>query len=275
MARGHLVAIGGAEDREGPKTVLERFLQLAGGREASLVLVPSASGQPYKMATIYARAFRALGGPALTILHLESPADAHRAEHAATLEGATGIFLSGGDQARLMALLAGTPCEAALHKAFAAGACVGGTSAGASAMSERMITGGQPDVRPREGMLSFGQGLGLLPGAIVDQHFSERQRLPRLLSAVSAHPELLGIGLDEDTALVIAPDGAAEVVGAGSVTLVDGREQPVRPPVEPGAALSIVNVRLHQLVAGARTDLTPGGVRSVSYPLVSVALTDA
>ena len=162
--------------------------------------------------------------------------------------------IAGGDQRRLMALLWETAAFSALHTAFhLRGCCIGGTSAGAAALSRHMLVRGEAVRLPEKEAAELDIGLGFMAGAIVDQHFSERGRLARLLSAITQRPELLGVGVDEDTALVIERDTAIEVIGQGAVTLVDARDMKSNNPlIEPGERLEMLDVRLHVLPAGHR-----------------------
>lgn len=250
---GHLVIVGGGEDRVDDKEILARFVALAGGAAAHIVVVTAASTVPEDMWKIYDDAFGALGVAERTPLHLASREEANDAANAQRVEQATGIFMTGGDQKRLLAMIGGTAVARAMHAALANGACIGGTSAGASAMSAHMLADGTADLNPERGSVSLGAGLGLVRRAVIDQHFSQRHRLARLLSVVAQNPYLHGLGIDEDTALVVQPGVGIEVIGNGSVTLVDGRDAISN--VADAAkrdSLELINVRLHMLPAGSR-----------------------
>jgi cyanophycinase len=167
---------------------------------------------------------------------------------------ADGIFMTGGDQKRLLAIIGGTALDAEMHTALKVrGACIGGTSAGASAMSGHMLAQGSTDLLPEKGAVSLGAGLGFLHRVVIDQHFSERQRLSRLLSVVAQNPYLQGIGIDEDTALVVERGRGIEVLGEGSVTVVDGRTMDTNmADIAERATPELIDVRLHLLPAGSR-----------------------
>jgi cyanophycinase len=253
---GVLMAIGGAEDKLGDKAVLSRFVQLAGGAEARILVVSSASSQRDLLTDLYRAVFTELGAAAVDALHALDREQAERPEAAAAIERATGVFLTGGNQLRLAMVVADTAAGRALTAAYAGGAVVAGTSAGASALAEHMVAFGRPGETPRQRMGQLSAGLGLLPGVVIDQHFGQRNRIGRLLALVAQSPGLLGLGVDEDTAAVIGPDGVLEVIGRGAVTVVDGSSvvsdayevRQHRPMLVSGAVL-------HSLPPGYRFDL--------------------
>jgi len=251
--RGRLVIVGGAEDRVQERVVLRRFLQDAGGPQARIRLLAAASSVPLVVAESYRRAFAEIGGDCELLPLLEREAAFQPDALRAILE-ADAVFISGGDQSRLMDVLGDTPAAAALRYAQQhLGCCIGGTSAGAAAMSRHMIAQGPAVRRPRKDVVRMSLGLGLLPAAIVDQHFSERGRLPRLLSVLAQRPDLLGVGIDEDTALIIESREAIEIVGSGAVTLVDPSSvhTNVR-DLEPRSEIEMLGLQLHTLPAGHR-----------------------
>src|SRR4051812_18265798 len=252
---GHLVIIGGAEDRQGPKTILSRFVELAGGRDAKIVVLTAASAEPEEMWKIYDKAFGDLDVDNRVHLPIKNRAEAGHRRNADEILSADGIFMTGGDQKRLLAIIGGTLIDNAMHRAFRErGACIAGTSAGASAMSEHMLWAHLgDDKRPEKGETYLAAGLGFLQRAVIDQHFSERQRLGRLLEIVAQNPYLLGVGIDEDTALVVENRAGFEVVGKGTVTLLDGREMSSNfLEIEERQRLELVNVKLHLLPSGRR-----------------------
>jgi cyanophycinase len=251
---GHLVIIGGGEDRVDDKEILTKFVELSGGADANIVVITAASTVPEKMWAIYDEAFGALGVARRAPLHIASRAEANDPENLRRLLDATGIFMTGGDQKRMLAMIGGTEVAGAMHDAILSrGACIGGTSAGASAMSAHMLADGKAELNPEKGAVSLGAGLGLVRRAVIDQHFSQRHRLARLLSIVAQNPYLHGIGIDEDTALVIELGVGIEVIGDGSVTLVDGRHI-ISNVADAGRreSLELIDVRLHMLPAGSR-----------------------
>jgi cyanophycinase len=213
---GRLFIIGGAEDRRHDMLLLRRFIELCGGSDARIVLITAASGYPEVVWNSYRNAFGRLGVQRLIHLDMDDRDEADDALRAQQTGEADGIFISGGSQRRLMSILDGSRVASALHEAHARGACIAGTSAGAAAMSQTMIAGGREFPR-------ISAGLGLVRGAIIDQHFSQRERYPRLLSLVTQMPALLGVGIDEDTALIIEAGRGLEVAGEGRVTILDNR----------------------------------------------------
>ena len=218
---GTLFAIGGAEDKSGPRTVLRRFVDAAGGANSTICVVPTASSLGPEVVDVYAALFRRLGAGMVTSVRPSSRADADEPAKADVIALATGIFLTGGNQLKLAQVINGTRTGTAIVDAFRNGAVVAGTSAGASIITEHMIAFGGAGVTPRMRASQLWEGLGLLTGAVIDQHFGERGRYGRLLSLVAGSPALLGIGIDENTAAVITPDHVLEVIGAGAVTIFD------------------------------------------------------
>ncbi|HBI69739.1 MAG TPA: cyanophycinase [Massilia sp.] len=265
---GHLVIIGGHEDREHRKEILTRFVELAGGENARIVVITAASKIADDMWDIYDQAFGDLGVRQRSHLSLESRQDANNEEKVRMVAEADGIFMTGGDQKRLMAIIGGTALDAEMHTALKVrGACIGGTSAGASAMSGHMLTQGKTDLLPEKGAVHMGAGLGFLHKVVIDQHFSERQRLARLLSAVAQNPYLMGIGIDEDTALVVERGRGIEVLGEGSVTVVDGRTMLTNmADIRERDTPELIDVRLHLLPAGSSYHLPEEGEEAKPMP---------
>ncbi|HEX8153531.1 MAG TPA: cyanophycinase [Thermoanaerobaculia bacterium] len=216
IGKGWVIAIGGNENKRGGKqSILAEFVRLAGGSEARVVIIPSASVEPVRRAARYRKLFSKLGAASVIAIHAENGVTP---DELLLIENASGIFVTGGDQARLMEHLRGTGAAQSIVNAVRGGAVYAGTSAGASAVSERMIVGReQPDGSE---IVEVCEGLGLVPGAIVDQHFRERDRLGRLLSVVRDQ-RLHGVGIDEDTAVVWRANGEMRVSGRGSVTVID------------------------------------------------------
>jgi cyanophycinase len=257
---GHLVVIGGGEDRKRDKKILSRFIELAGGTDAKIAVLTAASKVPEDMWNIYDEAFGDLGVRTRIPIHARSRADANDPHLAEEVISADGIFMTGGDQKRLLAMIGGTALDEAMHRAFKErNACIGGTSAGASAMSGHMLAEGKAELRPGKGPVNLAAGLGFLQRVVIDQHFSERQRLARLLTAVAHNPYLLGVGIDEDTALVIERGAGIEVLGEGAVTVIDGRHM-ISNFLDAGErdSIELINVKLHMLPAGSRYVLASG-----------------
>ena len=261
VCQGPVLPIGGAEEREPGGEILERFVALAGGDEARIAVVPTASGEPQESGERYVTLFGKMGAASADWLRVEQRPDANADAALELLAGATGIFITGGDQARLVELLAGTRVMECIRERNADGVVVAGTSAGASIVAGHALVGGSGvapsnDAAARKGMVELSAGFGLLQDVVIDQHFSQRGRLGRLLAAFAANPGLLGIGLDEDTAVLIDREGILETMGSGMVTIVDGREA-VSDYFErqPGEVLTVGRSSLHVLGPGRRFDL--------------------
>jgi cyanophycinase len=256
MADGHVIIIGGAEDKVRERVILNRFVSLAGGTDATIVVLSTASSLGAAAGELYRRVFGELGVREVRPIHAVSRAQANEDSSVSLLRDATGIFMTGGNQLRLSSTIGGTAIARAVLERHRQGAVVAGTSAGASAMSTHMVAFGASGGSPKQRMAQMAAGLGVLPGVIVDQHFQQRNRLGRLLAIIAQNPSLLGIGVDEDTAGVVGPDQVMEVIGRRSVTIIDGAgsdtdawEVPAYRPI------MISNVVLHSLPAGYRFDL--------------------
>lgn len=254
--RGFIVPIGGAEKKAADTRILKRFVQLAGGSGARIAVIPTAS-EERGTGPRYEKLFRKLKAKEVTVLPFETRAECEDREALDILGGATGVFLTGGNQLRLSTTLGGTPVAKQLRLMNAEGVHVAGTSAGAAFLSEHMIAFGKEGATPTSGMVSLSPGLGLTNRFIVDQHFRERDRLGRLLTALSFNPFALGLGLDEDTAGFLGPDETLEVVGSGGITIVDPSrvEFSSMDSVREGEAICLLGVQLHVLTDGARYNL--------------------
>jgi len=256
MRTGHLIVIGGAEDKIRDRVILSRFVALAGGSAARIAVVATASSFAVEVGERYREVFSDLGAARVDPILAQARPAANDETFAALVDGATGIFLTGGNQLRLSSTIGGTRLSRAIEERYHAGAVVAGTSAGASALSTHMIAFGASGLTPKQRMAQISAGLGLLPGVIIDQHFQQRNRLGRLLALVAQNPSLLGIGIDEDTAGVVTPDHVFEVIGRGSVTIVDGTAAETDAwEVAGHRPLMISNVVMHSLPAGYRFDL--------------------
>src|SRR4051812_14447866 len=256
MPDGSVIVIGGAEDKVRDKVILSRFVSLAGGPDAKIVVISTASSLGPMAGERYQEVFGGLGVKRVRPIHAATRAEANDMTFVRPLRDATGIFLTGGNQLRLSATIGGTKLAQAINDRHLAGAVVAGTSAGASAMSSHMIAFGASGGTPKHRMAAMAAGLGLLPSIIVDQHFQQRNRYGRLLSIIAQNPSLLGLGVDEDTAGVVTPDGVLEVIGRGSVTIVDGAAAETDAwEIRGHRPLMISGVVLHALPAGYRFDL--------------------
>jgi cyanophycinase len=247
--------VGGAEDKSTDEPILRRFFDLAGDDDARVAIVPTASTEP-DAGEIYLSLFRAMGVKQAEILRVRGREDANREAALEPLRDATGIYISGGNQARLVALMAGTLAMECIRERQAAGAVLAGTSAGASILGSHMMAGGLGAEVPRKGMTEMVAGFGLLQDMIIDQHFTQRGRIGRLLVLYAANPGLLSLGIDEDTAAVIDADGTMEVIGSNSITILDGRSVVSNYyQIEEGEAVTVTGSSLHLLGPGQRFDL--------------------
>ncbi len=254
--RGWIVPIGGAEDKEANPKVLKRFVDLCGGADARIVVIPTAS-KLIETGTQYERLFPELGAGEVTVLDFDTRRDAKEQNRLDRIEDATGVFFTGGNQLRLSTLLGGTPVAKLVRILNARGVHVGGTSAGASILSEHMIAFGKEGSSPTAGSVRLAPGLGLTNRFVIDQHFRQRDRLGRLVAALAYNPFAIGIGLDEDTAAFIGPDDTLEVEGSGSVTIVDASELTFSSMDRAGEddPVCLLGLRVHILVAGATFNL--------------------
>jgi len=250
---GHLLVIGGAEDKYNERRILKKFLELAGGEKAEVLIVPVASDFPEFAADVYTQAFRNLGVANPRVLRATSRQDVFQADPDELLDGVSGVFITGGDQMRLVSLLGGTKFADKLrHLVRETNIVLAGTSAGAAGMSTSMIVRGESTSHPHKNSVRLSPGLGFLQNIIIDQHFTERGRISRLITAVSFNPYNLGIGIDENTAIIVNGDGILEVYGLGSVTIVDGSQISYNEiaEVEDNQSFSICGVQLHILRDG-------------------------
>jgi len=252
---GPLIIIGGGEDRDGERLILREFAEAIDGGRA--VLATIATEHPDDYVETYRAAFADLPIGELAVLHLDERAEARDPETLAVLDGAAGVFFTGGDQLRISSQVGGTPLEERIREVWLGGGVLAGTSAGASVMSDVMLVAGSARTSYRIGDLRIAAGLGVLRDAVIDQHFAERGRFARLLGAVAHSPRVLGIGIDEDTAIVVRGDEFT-VIGSGAVYVFDAEPATSSNVAEarPDELMSIHGVRLDVLVAGERFDLT-------------------
>lgn len=254
---GSILAVGGGEEKFDKPDILERFVAEAGGADARIAILPTASAIPAERATFYSGVFTQIGAGEVFPLPIATREDAESAEHLASIERATGIFMTGGDQSRLVATLSDSPALQAIHRNLIAGGALAGTSAGASAFSATMIVGGEGGLQLRRDAVDLAPGLGVITRLIIDQHFSQRKRLGRLLTAVAIEPSKLGVGIDEDTAIVYYGSGEMEVIGSGQVFVIDGSRAVAHglDESDPAGAFSLSGALLHVLTAGDRFDV--------------------
>jgi cyanophycinase len=256
---GDLLVIGGAEDKLGRRTVLKEFVARAGGEGARIAVVPTASSLGPEIVEVYRALFTKLGAAEVYGVRPEDRAQASDPDLVGRLDRATGIFMTGGNQLKLSTTVAGTPFGRAVVEARGRGVTIGGTSAGASIQSSHMVAFGPGGATPKQRMTQVAAGLGLVQDCVIDQHFEQRNRYGRLLMIVSQSPQLLGMGVDEDTAAVITRSGPTDVlrvVGRGSVTIMDGSHMVTNAhEAHEHRPILASGVTLHVLPAGAEFDL--------------------
>jgi cyanophycinase len=253
--RGVLMPIGGAEDKMDDKIILSTFAQLAGGKSARIAIVPTASSIE-TAGFRYKAIFLGMGVEDAEVVYIGDREDANGQETLDIIEQATGIFLTGGNQLRLSAMIGGTKFEDLVKRRNREGVVVAGTSAGASILSDHMVALGASGNTPKLRMAQMMAGFGLISDVILDQHFRQRDRIGRLLALVASNPRLLGIGIDEDTAAMIDDSGVIEVIGRRSITIVDGSEMYSDIfQVKAYGEITVSNAKLHVLTPGRRFDM--------------------
>jgi cyanophycinase len=254
--QGKLLIIGGAEDKEGDCKILREFLRCAGGTKAHIVIMTAATSLPGEVGDNYIRVFERLGAEDVRVLDTQTPEDANNPEYLEAIEQATGIFFTGGEQARIINCLKGTKLDAAMHKRYSEGIIIGGTSAGAAMMPDMMIIEGDSETNPRVDVVAMGPGMGFLPDVVIDQHFAQRGRLGRLVTALLLQPAVLGFGIDENTAILVSGD-ELEVIGENAVTVIDESEK-LHDNIDgrlKDEGLAICGAKLHILPHGYRFNL--------------------
>ena len=269
---GHLLIIGGAEDKLRQRQILARFVSLAGGADARIVVISTASSLGDEATELYQHLFRSMGVTDVRGLRPLVREDADDRRTIEQVNDATGIFMTGGNQLRLSSVIGGTGLGRALIERHRHGAIIAGTSAGASAISSHMVAFGTSGASPKQRMTQMSAGLGLLPGVVIDQHFEQRNRFGRLMALIAQSPALLGIGVDEDTAALVTPTGVLEVIGKGSVTILDpAKIQTDAYEVKRHRPIMVSGVVLHSLPSGYRFDIRK---RRLLPPLRPVTATD-
>ena len=247
-----LIIIGGGEDKKTDKEILKEVVNLAGGRDAKISVVTTATNFPLEVGEEYKRLFYDLGVDKVDTINIVDRKEANRRQITRGLEDTSCIFFVGGDQLRISSILGGTDFHRSIIKLMEKGAIIAGTSAGASMMSEIMVVEGEEEDAPRKCTINMASGMGFLKGTIIDQHFNQRGRIGRLLGAVAQNPYVLGIGIDEDTAIVVDNQNQIRVIGSGVITVVDGREIDYTNISEqfPDDPLALTNVKIHILPEG-------------------------
>lgn len=257
---GPLMIIGGAEDKLKRRTILTDFVAASGGADARIVVIPTASSIGDEVVEVYDALFRRLGAGEVTACRPESRDEAHDPDLVKVVDEATGVFMTGGNQLKLSAVICGTPVGDAVVRAHERGAVVAGTSAGASIQSSHMVAFGTGGATPKQRMTQVAAGLGLLDTTVIDQHFDQRNRYGRLLMIVTQSPQLLGIGVDEDTCATVTVEDGHEVLrvtGRGAVTILDPAQLVTNSyEAKRSSPLLASGIVLHVLPAGAAYDLT-------------------
>ena len=254
--RGFVVAIGGGEDKIFDLNILRQLVDVAGADRATVAVIPTAS-ELEDTGDKYCDIFLKLGVRSAFSLPLDRREDAQQARYLERLQTANTIFITGGNQLRLSTILGGTPIAQAIRKLNAQGVHIAGTSAGAAIIPEHMIVGGGSGALPTQDGVNLAPGLGLTNALLIDQHFNERNRLGRLLSALSYNAFLIGVGLDEDTAIFLDPEDSFEVIGSGSVTVLDASElsHSSMASAAAGESISMLDLRMHVLSDGGHYNI--------------------
>lgn len=254
---GNLIIIGGAEDKEGKKEILKKVCDSIDKNEDMLLIATIATESPKDAAARYKRVFNELKVKKIKVLDIASRMEAFDDENVKLIHESSLIFFTGGDQLRITSLIGGTPVYDALKECVKDGTFIVGTSAGASVMSDTMIVQGEDEKSPRKCTLKMAPGLGLIKDVIIDQHFAQRGRIGRLLAGIAQNPEVLGIGIDENTAIIVDEDGIIEVIGEGAVYFIDGSTITYTNVSELycDEILSMHDIKLHILTSGEKFDL--------------------
>ena len=264
MTRGTLFLVGGKDGRNDDRVLIDRFVRICGGASARMLVITSASDDPRRHLREYTKALREAGARDVSIFHTPERAAADDPDLLSSLDRADGVYFSGGGQRRLVGAMGGTRFDERLRQRHREGLHVGGTSAGASAMSSVMIAG--DGTKPNHQFsVELSTGFGLLPEVIVDQHFQQRERCSRLIAAILRNPAMLGFGLDEGTAVAIDSRGRAEVLGKGALTIVDGAQllgSRLNASNELDLPLAFTGMRLHVLTEGWSYDLAKRAAKS-------------
>lgn len=258
---GTLIAIGGNEDKTGNLEVLRRIINEGKGDETHIEVVTTASDEPQEMAKTYKQAFQTIGVNRCEVMNITNRDEANNPKYLERINEADIIFFTGGDQLRLTSLLGGSIFLKAVKENYRSGTVIAGTSAGAAVLSDTMIYEGDSRESLLKGKVHLTSGFGLVRNVIFDTHFMDRGRIGRLFQAVASNPTNIGVGLNEDTSVVMRKDShTMEAVGSGQVIIVDGSKLKSTniSKVDTGMPIAIENIIVHSLVAGYRFDLENG-----------------
>lgn len=255
--KGALVAVGGNEEKEKDPRVLRTIIELPEGGTNIVEVIPTASSIPDEVADAYRDAFSKLGVKEVRVMDIRSREQAERKDYVKRIAECDVVFLTGGDQLRITSMIGGSPVARAIKRHYLNGGVVAGTSAGAAAMSETMIFEGESESSMKKGNVQMTPGLGLIRTAVIDTHFIHRGRVSRLIEVITSNPGLIGVGLAEDTGVIIRDGCRVEVIGNGVVVIVDGHK--IRytniSDVQMGEPIAVEHVILHTLVEGHGYDL--------------------
>lgn len=254
---GKLLIIGGNEDKSGDCTILREFVALSGGRDSCIAVMTTATQLPDEVGQEYRAIFWDMGARVVDVINVEKRCGSFDDSLVRRFRDYSGVFFTGGDQLRLTSILGGSKIDEAIRDCYRRGGVIAGTSAGASVMSHTMIVGGDSSDTPKKSATTLAEGMGLLDKVVIDQHFAQRGRINRLLAVIAQNPNVLGVGIDEDTALVVETGDFCRVIGSQTVTVLDGRDilhsnisESSR--LEP---LALTNVLLHILPQGFGYDI--------------------
>jgi cyanophycinase len=249
MLKGNLIIIGGAEDKKGEKNILKEVCSKIDREKDELVIATIATDLPKEVGAEYRNIFEKLGVRNINILDIQERKDAFEVHNIEIMEKASLVFFTGGDQLKITSLLGGTPLYQVIHESHERGCVFVGTSAGASVVSDTMIITGDDEESPKKCTLKMAPGLGLIKNVVIDQHFAQRGRIGRLLVAIAENPESLGIGIDEDTAIMVNSKGEFQVIGSGAVYVIDGSSITYTNVSEqyPDEILSMFDIKMHVL----------------------------
>ena len=254
---GNMIIIGGAEDKSNKSKILNKVFDLSKLKSGPITIVAAASQNPEEKKSIYFETFGSLGCKDLRMMYLRNRQEAEEREKIDEMKKSSCIFFTGGDQLKITSIAGGTYFNKVLYECYRNGTLIAGTSAGASCLCTTMIVSGKEEVPPIKCTIKMAPGLGFISSAIIDQHFSQRGRIGRLINAVCQNPEIIGMGIDEDTAIVIQESSKVKVIGSGAVTIVDGSNITSSNVSEatPDEVLAITDIKVHILSEGCFYDL--------------------
>lgn len=254
---GNLVIIGGAEDKKEKCEILKEVVKRSKESGKPLIVLTAATDYPEEVGGVYKNVFKKLNYTDIKIIHVKEREDANREDFCKEILNSGCVFFTGGDQLKITSLIGGTNMLESLKEAYRNGTLIVGTSAGASCVCSTMVVSGMDDNSPRKCTIKMAPGLDIMRGVLIDQHFAQRGRIGRLLSAIAQNPEMLGIGIDENTAIVLEESSILSVIGSGAVTIADGRglSHTNVSELAPDESLALMDVKLHILPNGYKYDI--------------------